>query len=153
MNDYDLWMDVWVILNIEVSTIHHHLRDYPMVINSWYNDYFVTKSILPSSYITIKKIKTIYTNSSLASKWPDLPECDPLNTILGSDIGLEKCRSRQTDNKSEDLMNKYCWQSEQLKWTKEFNKINELHANNKYLQWMMKLITDHLKIWDKSVDF
>ena len=23
--------------------------------------------------------------------------CDPFNTILGSDIGLEKCRSRQTD--------------------------------------------------------
>ena len=44
----------------------------------------------------------------MASKWPDQQikgtdlvlkdqRPDPLNTILGSDIGLEKCRSRQTD--------------------------------------------------------
>ena len=64
-----------------------------------YYDYSVTKSILPSSYIVIKKNKTIYTNSSMASKWPDhqidgndlrLQWRDPLNTILGSDIGLKK---------------------------------------------------------------
>ena len=44
----------------------------------------------------------------MASKWPDHQikgndlvvndqRCDPLNTILGSDIGLKKCRLIQTD--------------------------------------------------------
>ena len=51
--------------------IHHHLRDYPMIIDSlWYN-IFVTKFNFPSSHNMIKKLKNIYTNSSLASKWPD----------------------------------------------------------------------------------
>ena len=125
---------------------------------------------LPSSYIAIKKIKTIiYTNSSMASKWPDhqikcpnlirqiLPwsqRHDSLNTILGSDIGLEKMyikTNRQINLRI--LMNKYCWQSDSTKRTKEFstesrNLMSTINTCNGWWNWRQTI----LEIPDKSAD-
>ena len=109
VNNYDLWINGWVIQNIGVFRTrinpHHHLRDYPMIL--WYNDYFVAKSNFPSSYIAIKKIKIFtqipvwHQNGQINRSTKKIQRCDCLNTILGSDIGLEKCRSRQKTNRSE----------------------------------------------------
>ena len=104
VNDYDLWINEFM--------------------NNWFSlmKYFVAKSN-PSTSMC-------YINSSLASKWPDqidinpqkYQRCDRLNTILGSDTGLEKWKSRQTTKSELILLT--------IGSTKK--------TNNKYLWWMIK---------------
>ena len=55
-----------------------------------------------------------------------LKKRDRLNTILGSDTGLEKWKSRQATNKE--------WINITDNWINQRNQ----KANNKYLWWMMK---------------